>query len=115
MEAMKNMKIEVDKSSTDQALSADSGLRYPYGLTLHLNKDVLKKLDMMKLPEVGSMLGLHALVEVTEVSLEENPNGSRDKSIRLQITDLILKDKSENAEGNSHENKKTILGGGEDY
>jgi hypothetical protein len=103
---MKNMKIEAKPA--DEALygaEASGGMKYPYGLRITLGPEVLEKLDLVKLPEVGQMMGLHAVVEVVGVNLENAENGGRDKRVELQITDLCLKDRSDDSLN------KTILGG----
>lgn len=75
--------------------SSDSDLpKYPYGLSLCLDDETLKKLGITELPPVGTVMQLTALVEVCSISNYENQEGS-DKSLNLQITDMEL------ANGNS--------------
>jgi hypothetical protein len=107
---MKNMKISKAEhpQSMDEVL-AQGGQEYAHGLRIHLEPAILAKLDLPRLPIVGQMMGLHAVVEVVEVSLENAANGTRNKSMVLQITDMELKDKSEDAPANDDE--ITLLGG----
>lgn len=97
--AMKSMKVtrEDNSASTDLALSQAS-TEYPYGLRICLTPDVMKKLDLPKLPEVGQMMGLHAVVEVVGVNIDKAYNGSREKRVELQITDMVLQDKSNDSQ-----------------
>lgn len=112
---MKNMKIsKEDQTATmDQALYAEQGPEYPSGLRLHLDPAVLKKLDLDKLPEVGTMLGLHATVEVVGVNLDQANNGGREQRLELQITDMELQMKSNDSLAQVQgepEKPKTLLG-----
>lgn len=68
--------------STDQP-------EYPYGLCLSLNSDTLDRLGMTELPEIGTVLTLHARVEVTSVSQYERADG-KNRDVSLQITDMDL-------------------------
>ena len=107
---MKNMKI----SKAEEPLSAaevmyQGGPKYPYGLRLRLEPAVVEKLQLAKLPEVGQMLGLHAVVEVVGVNIENAENGGRDKVLELQITDMELQEKSKDNEYKEDE-EKTLLG-----
>lgn len=63
--------------------------KYPYGLSLCLDDETLKKLGITDLPPVGTVMQLTALVEVCSISNYENQSGS-DKSLNLQVTDMEL-------------------------
>lgn len=109
---MKHMKISKAEHpmSMDEVLT-QGGADFPRGLRISLEPAVLEKLDLPKLPEVGQMMGLHAVVEVVEVAIENAANGSRNKRLELQITDLELKDKSEDAVPEKNDDDLTLLGG----
>jgi hypothetical protein len=68
--------------------------RYPSGLCIFLDEDMLEKLDLDadELPNVGEMIHLCALAKVTAVSqTEQQSEGSEKKRccrIELQITHL---------------------------
>ncbi len=64
--------------------------KYPWGLRLNLNDDVLLKLGI-PLPEVSNTFTLVAFVEVTRASATEDQEG-KDLSCELQITDMRLID-----------------------
>lgn len=67
---------------------------YPYGLRLCLNDDVLDKLGIEKLPELGAEITIQAKVVVVsrnESADAGDPDGDNDyKSMDLQITALGL-------------------------
>lgn len=62
---------------------------YPYGLRVTLDSDALEKLGISKLPDVGTEFELVARVEVCARS-EHESEGSRNKSMELQLTDVAL-------------------------
>lgn len=87
---MKNS--EVEPRPADAMYGPDRGSDYPYGLRLSLNDDVLDKLGIEKLPELGSEIMLTAKVKV--VSREERADQSDEtgkyQCMDLQITDMAL-------------------------
>jgi hypothetical protein len=63
---------------------------YPYSTRIDLEDDVLKKLGIKELPEVGSEMTLKAKVEVKRTS-ENSENGDKKRrSVCLQITRMSL-------------------------
>ncbi len=64
--------------------------RYPWGLSLNLEDESLKKLGVDTLPEVGVVLSLTAKVTVTSVSARDDQDGGKSRSMNLQITDMAL-------------------------
>ena len=114
-EAMHNMKMEIkdNEISTDRLLG-HSGHEFPHGLRVNLDPRVVEKLGIDRMPVVGQIMKLHAVVEVVEVSIDRSSNGGRDKSMSLQITDMALKDRSEDSLAEvakeKEEAEKTILG-----
>jgi len=91
--ALTNMKLSADDAKVEEVavpqVSPDGGPRYPYGLSLCLDKESMGKLGMTDLPEIGGKMLLTALVEVTSVSQYQTQE-SQDKSVHLQITDMEL-------------------------
>ncbi len=61
--------------------------RYPWGLGLHLDNEILGKLGIA-LPEVGKTLMLQARVNVTGAMEEEREGTGKHRTAQLQITDL---------------------------
>lgn len=96
--------------------------RYPYGLTLHLDRESLEKLSIEQMPPVGSQMTLKAIVSVTEVSVSERSEGEPERRMNLQITEMELgapgekKDPSEELYGiprdKTKEGKFTYVGEG---
>ncbi|QCW21982.1 hypothetical protein JessAGP_052c [Caulobacter phage Jess A] len=70
----------------------DSDLpKYPYGLTLWLNDDILAKLGMSTpLPAPGTEMMLSAKVMVTGTSQRETLGGDPDMCLDIQITAMEL-------------------------
>lgn len=67
--------------------SEGEGPKYPYGLCLDLNDDVLEKLGITSLPPVGTVMHITAMAKVTRVSEHENEKES-ERCVGLQITDM---------------------------
>jgi hypothetical protein len=65
--------------------------RFPWGLSLTLDDEVLQKLKITQLPKVGSSEELRAVVKVTRISEDASEEGKH-RSIGLQITDLAFGD-----------------------
>lgn len=79
--------------------SADYDLpRFPYGLSISLDDEVLEKLGIKDLPKVGAVMLLQAQVTVTSVSSRATqdskekgePTESTSSDVSLQITDMEL-------------------------
>lgn len=89
---MVNMKLSRDES--DKAVAAESkpgdGPAYPWGLTIYLDTDTLKKLGYDTPPAVGSELSLNAKVTVTSVGVNQQQDGDKEQRAELQITDMEL-------------------------
>lgn len=64
--------------------------KYPYGLTLQLEDDVLDKLGLKDLPKIGTTMTVSAMATVESVSIRENSSDRNSRDISLQITDLGL-------------------------
>lgn len=68
--------------------------RYPYGLTLYLDDDTLKKLGITDLPKVGTVMQAQITVNVTSISQRSTQSGKDGEATRscvdLQITDMDI-------------------------
>jgi major coat protein len=93
---MKSMKLTKAEAKTMLGCMPEegSGPAYPYGLTLYLNEDSLKKLGIAGLPDVGVKLNLAAMCTVTGTSSRQEQDGSAHQCVDLQITDMELTDPS---------------------
>jgi hypothetical protein len=107
-----NMKMDpkARQEKYAESVSADRPT-YPYGLEVRLDNDALDKLGLDKLPQVGKPMMLYAKVDVTSVSENERNEGGKaitNRSVGLQITDLVLLPpaKEADAEGALYSAKK---------
>ena len=90
-----NMKLTVEEAKSESMICASPDLpKYPYGLSIRLCDEVLKKLSITELPEVGSAMQLMAVVEVTHSRQSESQLG-KDRELTMQITDMALSGKTE--------------------
>lgn len=88
--ALVNMEMSEDEAKEYSAPTAMSEQpRYPYGLCICLNKEVLEKLGIA-MPEVGSEMTITGIATVQSVRMSESVNGEPDRSVELQITDLTV-------------------------
>lgn len=86
---MKLSKADRDKS-TEMVMPAEDAPRYPWGLSVSLDNEVLEKLGMKELPEVGDELELLARVTVTRVSSTDQAEGGPSRDVGLQMTEMAL-------------------------
>lgn len=82
------------KQQMEPSLAAKDRPRYPWGLSVSLDTDSLKKLGIEELPAVGESYLLVANVDVSSVSSNASEGGSQ-KSLSLQITEMCLEDADE--------------------
>lgn len=90
---MKSMKLSKAEAKTMLGCcpeDGDSGPAYPYGLTLYLNEDTLKKLGLTEMPEVGGKMNLQAMCIVTGTSQRQEQDGGMHQCVDLQITDMDM-------------------------
>ncbi len=88
--SMKLSKEDRKKSSPEVASKPYEGPEYPYSTRLDFDDEVLKKLGIAKLPELGKELTLTAKVEVTRTSESEENGEKKRRSMCLQITRMKL-------------------------
>lgn len=70
---------------------------YPYGLCIRLTSEELQKLDLEDNCNVGDMLHMHALCEVTSVSKNQTQDGTK-CCVELQITHIACESEDEENE-----------------
>lgn len=78
-----------EKSDFKESAVLSEAPRFPWGLSVNLDEDSLKKLNVEDLPEVGDEFEMVATVKATSVSENEDEDGTR-QSVGLQITDMAL-------------------------
>ena len=90
---LKNMKQSRVEKTAIEGPSEPSKPSYPYGLTLSLDNESLKKLGITKLPDVGSTLMVWARATVESVSEHESTEDKKPRrNISLQLTDMAIGD-----------------------
>jgi len=104
MADLKSMKITKSQQEKATKPSMMEYPQYPYGLSIRLDNDSLKKLGIKELPEVGEKMTVIAKVEVTSASQNKSTGGDS-KNVELQITDMCLED-----EGDAKEASKELYG-----
>jgi hypothetical protein len=63
---------------------------YPWGLSLHLERDSLDKLAIKQLPTIGTVMRVVAMVKVTSVNQSAREGESDTASVGLQITRMQI-------------------------
>jgi len=83
-----DMKLsDEEKKDMHKPSVLEDGPEYPFGLHLHLNPDVVRKLAISEPPDVGSEMVILAKVKVDNVGLEHGRDDMKKMNIGLQITD----------------------------
>lgn len=94
---MQSMKLTPKEAKAEVSYDTPSKApEYPYGLTICLDDEAIKKLGIKELPDVGQPMMLEAKVLVCSKSQYENQGGA-DTSLSLQITDMELEPIEEEA------------------
>lgn len=88
-----DMQLTPEEAKEATACCSDGGEKegpkYPWGLSISLGDEVLEKLGISTLPQVGQRMKLVAVVEVCSTSQYNNQDGT-DKGVSLQITQMGL-------------------------
>lgn len=89
--ALVNMARTKQEVKTEQEgwKEAENAPKYPYGLSLHLDNETIKKLGIA-IPEGGAQLHIEAIAKVTSVSSHEEVDGDKRCNLQLQITDMTV-------------------------
>jgi hypothetical protein len=93
-----SMKLTKDERTEATGAPAMEAPRYPWGLSIDLNDDVLSKLKMTTLPSVADAFVLVAKVYVKGVRANETAESGKNRNVELQITALCLEDVDDAAE-----------------
>lgn len=90
--SMAYTKAEEKKRNEGMKIGGESpsGPRYPYGLKLCLEDEVVDKLGLDELPKVGKKMRLTAVVEVCGTSQREEVKGKKRQTLDLQIVKMGL-------------------------
>lgn len=77
-----DLEMSDDESNTDPA--APDAPRFPFGLSLSLNDEMLGRLGIDSLPSVGAKMIVAGVGEVTDVSERQGQEGA-DRSVTIQL------------------------------
>lgn len=61
---------------------------YPWGTSITLENDALKKLGITDLPEIGEEVMLHGMGKVTRLAESSGTEGKDSKSVEIQLTKM---------------------------
>lgn len=83
------MTAEEAKAYNDCEVVPGDAPKFPYGLSIELSDESLKKLGIEP-PAVGAVLLVMAHVQVTSVSQNQQLDGDKESRCSLQITEMAL-------------------------
>lgn len=83
---MVSMKLPKKKRRRSYASPVSSLPEYPWGTTITLENDALKKLGITDLPEIGEEVMLHGMGKVTRLAESSSAVGKDNKSVEIQLT-----------------------------
>lgn len=92
---MINMEMTPEERADYEGSIAVEAPKYPYGLRLYLDDEVVKKLGISELPSIDQTMMVVARVKVVGVSSDKQYGDIQKDCIQLQITDMELKGDSE--------------------
>jgi hypothetical protein len=88
---MKRTKAEKkDSESKYNTPCSPGGDDYPYGLSVRLGSEELKKLGISSLPQVGEQLELCATAYVKSASENQRDGGKKERSVELELRQMSL-------------------------
>lgn len=82
-------KAREDRYKVSPSGLSDSGPKYPYGLELHLDSEIMAKLAVDELPAPETEVLLYCRATVTRCSSSETSAG-KEQSMALQITKMAI-------------------------
>lgn len=71
---------------SNKGVTESAEVEYPYCLRLYLGQEELEKLQLEKLPDIGSVINMAAKCKVVAIRQDEKLGSS----LELQITDMML-------------------------
>lgn len=91
-------KAEQKERTSPKMCTPYEGEKYPYGLRMDLNGDVMRKLDIASLPKTGKEVTITARAKVVSTSIDDREGGKTEKRMCLQIVALDVDIGAESAE-----------------
>jgi hypothetical protein len=89
MKSLAFTKAEQKERNSPKACMPYEGDKYPWGLRLDLNSDVMKKLDVDSLPKTGSEVTIRAKAKVVSTSINDR-EGKQEKRMELQLVAMEI-------------------------
>lgn len=86
MKDMKRTRAEIKEAQSPMASQPE----YPWGLSITLDDDSLKKLQVDELPVVGGRITIVAVARVTSVNSRSDEGGEDSRCVTLQIEKMRL-------------------------
>ena len=103
MDKMIDMARKSTAANKNEVVGGDDS-KYPYGLSLRLDDETLKKLGLNELPDVGDEFHIMAVGKVTSTS--ENADGdNKSSNVSIQITQMCVSEEAEDADEDDQERK----------
>ncbi len=90
---LKSMKITKKEFKEVEAVNTFSPPEYPWELRIHLDEDLISKLELSKMPEVGDAMTLIGNADVVSTGESEDAEGGKRRNLTLQITEMSLEKK----------------------
>lgn len=87
-----------ERNSPGKACVPYEGEKYPYGLRLDLNGDVMKKLGLSSLPKTGKEVTITARAKVVSTRISDREGGKAEQTMELQIIALDIDPGKKSAE-----------------
>lgn len=83
---------KAEKDKYDKPYSGMGGEDFPYGLSVSLNHESLKKLGLHDgaMPQVGQKLMLHAHAHVKEAREEQREGGEKHRRLELELRHMAI-------------------------
>lgn len=90
---MKNMKLsETEQKEYAQPSMMSGAPLYPWGLSITLDDESLKKLGLKNLPSLDEVVEFRCKAQVTSIHSRKEGNDEDDSCVQLQITDMEVID-----------------------
>ncbi len=95
-------KSKAEKKASTPMVEQSSGEDYPYGLSISLDADTIKKLGLGDSLKVGDVVELRAKAKVRSMS-QSSSEGRESRDLSLQITDLCVEDAASGSDEDDEE------------
>ncbi len=93
-EGFVSMELDEEQKEEMSSLTPCPMPKYPYGLCLSFDQDILERLDLENDVQIGDTLTMAVQAKVTCVNQNETDDGMRMR-VELQITDIALPEEVE--------------------